>query len=127
MFSYFSALWNLDEYCRQKQLDFREKGMLGRRELQALGTKRKRLSEDVTQVRCIFLRNLYPGDNDLPKTKLLVWARKEGIRHPTYITLQVDKLFQSIVSVGHNKYSSSCWYVNLSFVQNFTIYPTNLF
>lgn len=64
-----SALWNLDEYCRQKQLDFRERGMIGRRELQALGTKRRRLSGDVTQVRCIFLRNLYPHDDDLPKTR----------------------------------------------------------
>uniref|UniRef100_A0A1B6FVG1 DRBM domain-containing protein n=1 Tax=Cuerna arida TaxID=1464854 RepID=A0A1B6FVG1_9HEMI len=103
------ALWNLDEYCRQKQLDFREKGMLGRRELQVLGTKRRKLSGDVITQRCIFLRNLYPDDTDLPKTKLLTWVRKNGLNQPQYKTVQVDKLFQSIVTVGFNNYSSSCW------------------
>lgn len=102
-------MWNLDDYCRKKQLDFREKGMLGRRELQAIGTKRRRLSGDVIQLRCIFLRNLYPEDTDLPKTKLLVWARKQGLKQPQYNTVQIDKLFQSVVTLGHNNYSSSCW------------------
>lgn len=104
-----SALWGLDEYCRKKQAELKVKGMLDRKQMQAAGMKRRRLSSDVIQLRCIFLRSLYPADPDLPKTKLLVWAVKQGHRLPTYNTVQVDRLFQSIVTVGHNKYASSLW------------------
>jgi len=106
------ALWNLDEYCRQKAKELKERGMIGRRELQAFGVKRRKLGEDIVHVPCIFQRNQYPEDKDLPKAKLMLWARRKGLTQPVYNTVQFEKQFQSIVTIGYKKYSSSCWEKN---------------
>lgn len=102
-------IWNMGEYYRKKQLEFQEKGFYGRADVEPLAAKRRKISEDTLQLHCAFIRSLYPDDTDLPKTRLLMWARKNGLRQPEYETIQVNKLFQSTVSVGGKKYISTYW------------------
>ncbi|XP_054282893.1 tRNA-dihydrouridine(20) synthase [NAD(P)+]-like isoform X2 [Macrosteles quadrilineatus] len=106
------ALWNIADYCRQKERDLRERGLIGRREMQALGPKKRKLDDDIVQVPCIFQRNLYADDTDLPKARLLLWTRRKRLGQPVYDTIQFERQFQSIVTVDRKKYSSSCWEKN---------------
>ena len=113
------ALWDLSDYCCKKQLEFKEKGLQGRDTVVPSSyepqTKRRKLgdeSDDVVEMKCAFYRNLFASDADLPKTKLLTWAMKKGLKHPVYATEQQDKLFKSVVTVDGKKYSSSYWEKN---------------
>ena len=60
-----------------------------------------------------YLRSLFPTDNDLPKTRLLAWARRQHLGMPSYKTVQEGKLFQSVLTLNGNQYTSSMWYVLL--------------
>lgn len=105
-------IWNLDDYCRKKQLEFQEKGFTAREDFSQLAAKRRKIGEDTIHLHCAFIRSLYPNDTDLPKSRLLLWAIRRGHRKPEYETVQVNKLFQSIVSVGGKKYTSTYWEKN---------------
>lgn len=116
----YSSLWDLNEYCFKKQLEFKERGLQDRcavvpalfaPELKKRRTGVEAATDDVTEMQCAFLRSLYSSDVDLPKTRLLTWTRARGLKHPTYTTQQEDKLFKSVVTVDGKKYSSSYWYV----------------
>jgi len=113
--SNYSSLWGLSEYCSNKQLQFKENGLLDRHSvvpgLLEPQLKKKKTEDDVIEMKCSFLRNLYTSDMDLPKTKLLTWARARGLKHPVYTTQQEDKLFKSVVTLDGRKYGSSYWYV----------------
>jgi tRNA-dihydrouridine synthase 2 len=76
--------------------------------------KKRKTEDDVIEMQCSFLRSTYTSDVDLPKTKLLTWARTRGLKHPVYSTQQEDKLFKSVVTLDGKKYSSSFWYVRPS-------------
>lgn len=113
--SNYSSLWGLSEYCSKKQLQFKENGLLDRHSvvpgLLEPQLKKRKTEDDVIEMKCSFLRNLYTSDVDLPKTKLLTWARARGFKHPVYTTQQEDKLFKSVVTLDGKKYGSSYWYV----------------
>lgn len=120
----YSSLWGLSEYCSKKQLEFKENGLQDRHAvvpvlLEPQLKKRKigaeGATDDIVEMQCSFLRSLYTSDVDLPKTKLLNWARARGLKHPTYTTQQEDKLFKSVVTLDGKKYSSSYWYVEAFF------------
>lgn len=113
----YSEIWDLGEYCHEKQLEFQKKGMQGRREVNPLQdlpeAKRRKmehiLPSDVVEVPCAFLRRNFIEDTELPKSKLLVWTKANNLTKPTFDTIQEDKLFRSIVTVDDKKYSSSFW------------------
>jgi tRNA-dihydrouridine synthase 2 len=111
----YSSLWGLSEYCAKKQLHFKECGLQDRHSvvpgLLEPQLKKKKTEDDVIEMKCSFLRNLYTSDVDLPKTKLLTWARDRGLKNPVYTTQQEDKLFKSVVTLDGKKYGSSYWYV----------------
>ena len=109
----------MDSYCREKQKLLRELGFKSRRDVEPSFNceprlKKAKLEEDkdVIRVSCAFLRSIFPSDNDLPKTKLLTWARHRNLEPPKYTTTQEDKLFQSIVTVNGKNYGSSYWEKN---------------
>ncbi|XP_063229795.1 tRNA-dihydrouridine(20) synthase [NAD(P)+]-like isoform X3 [Bacillus rossius redtenbacheri] len=114
------AVWQLGDYCRREQLRLKELGLQGRREVVPASLeprlKRRKLGDgdgdDVTELQCAFIRNLYRADTDLPKTQLLLWARRNGAGQPAYTTVQEDKLFKSVVLLDGKKYSSSYWEKN---------------
>ena len=110
----------MGDYCRRKSKEYREKGLMGRFQVEpesfAMKTingktscKRKFEDEDVTYMRCAFIRNNYNIDAELPKTKLLKWIKENRKKMPVYETLHADKLFQSVVSVDGKKFGSSFW------------------
>lgn len=115
-------MWDLGEYCRTKQLKFKEQGLQNRWNLTPLiCTSKKRKyeeTEDIIEMQFAFIRNAYNGNEDLPKTKLINWTRKKHYLPPVYKTEQHEKLFKSVVTVTGDKYSSSFWY-NI-FLNNFT-------
>ncbi|XP_067007933.2 tRNA-dihydrouridine(20) synthase [NAD(P)+]-like [Anabrus simplex] len=110
------AIWDMGDYCREKQLEYKVRGLRGRREVIPASlsppTKKCRLDEDIVELQCAFLRSVYANDVDLPKSKLLIWARKNGLGQPRYDTQQRDKLFKSVLTLNGSKYSSSCWEKN---------------
>lgn len=110
------ALWELGEYCHRKQLELKACGLQDRYNvtpgLLEPKHKKRKVDDDVTEMRCAFLRSLYTSDVDLPKTRLLSCARSRGLKNPVYTTQQEDKLFRSIVTFDGKKYSSSYWEKN---------------
>lgn len=66
-------------------------------------------SNYVNSLKCMYIRSLYPRPEDLPKTKLLNWAKKHNKSLPKYHTEQFEKLFKSTVTFDNQKYSSSFW------------------
>lgn len=118
---FFSEVWGLGDYCRSKNKEFRDKGLLGRFQVMPVmlekDTKdnnvshKRKLHEDndVSQMRCAFLRNNYTTDSELPKTRLLKWTKENRKKMPIYNTRQEDKLFCSVVTVDSRKYGSSFW------------------
>lgn len=64
---------------------------------------------DTIEMRCAFIRASYSVDSELPKTKLIVWCRKNKMDHPKYETRNEDKLFRSVVALDGKKYSSTFW------------------
>ncbi|GAB1864745.1 tRNA-dihydrouridine synthase 2-like [Camponotus japonicus] len=117
-------VWGLGDYCRSKNKEFRDKGLLGRFQVMPVmldkdakdnnvSYKRKIYEEnDVSLMRCAFLRNSYTTDSELPKTRLLKWTKENRKKMPIYNTRQEDKLFCSVVTVDGRKYGSSFWEKN---------------
>lgn len=116
--NFFSSVWDMGEYCKEKQRTLRELGLLSRRDVEPSinepRLKKPKIGDekDVVRISCSFLRNIFPSDNDLPKTKLLMWTRQRHIDPPKYNTIQEDKLFQSVVTVNGKKFGSSFWEKN---------------
>lgn len=115
-----SEVWGLDDYCRSKNKAFRNRGLLGRFQIMPgifdkdinSGVSHKRKiyeEEDVSLMRCAFLRNSYITDSELPKTRLLKWTKENRKKMPIYNTRQENKLFCSVVTVDGRKYGSSFW------------------
>lgn len=68
-------------------------------------------SNGIVVMKVAYLRSLFPTDNDLPKTRLLVWSRNQRLGMPSYKTVQEGKLFQSVLTLDGKQYTSSMWYV----------------
>ncbi|KAF5302114.1 hypothetical protein FQA39_LY10449 [Lamprigera yunnana] len=117
------ALWNLEDYCRQKEFEYQTKGNLGRWQVtpDMFNPIPKRLKMDslgdVTELQCAFIRSSYILDADLPKTKLISWCHKNKVISPTYETKHKDKLFKSILTLNGKKYSSNFWEKNKRFAE----------
>ncbi|XP_014247749.1 tRNA-dihydrouridine(20) synthase [NAD(P)+]-like [Cimex lectularius] len=107
-----SVLWSLEEFYKEMVEQQEQNGLIGRRDVQPVGHKKICLDSDVTAMECVFIRNLYPSDPDLPKTRLLMWTKSNGLKIPQYQTIQVDKLFRSTVTVHGLRYTSTFWEKN---------------
>lgn len=111
----------MGDYCRFKSKELQDKGLLGRFQVtpvtldkdttdDCISQKRKVYEEDdVSLMRCAFLRGSYTTDSELPKTRLLKWTKENRKKMPIYNTRQEDKLFCSVVTVDGRKYGSSFW------------------
>ncbi|XP_037938315.1 tRNA-dihydrouridine(20) synthase [NAD(P)+]-like [Teleopsis dalmanni] len=118
-------IWNLGEYCYTKQLEFKEKGNFGRREVapghipDAEGPDLKRqklevpeLPRDVIECNIAFLRSNYTADTQLPKTMLYTFSCQQQKQKPIYETQGINKLFRTICAYDGKKYTSSFWEKN---------------
>ncbi|XP_034946812.1 tRNA-dihydrouridine(20) synthase [NAD(P)+]-like [Chelonus insularis] len=117
-------VWDMDEYYRVQSKKFQAKGLQNRihftpasisgAKTHNSSCKRKYEDDDVTLMRCVFLRGRYLSDTDLPKTRLLKWLRENGKSDivPRYYTWYENKLFRSVVVVDDKKYSSTYWEKN---------------
>lgn len=103
----------MGEYCRQKQLEYQSRGILGRREVTpdmfAPKPKKQKTETDLIEMKCAFIRANYTNDADLPKTKLISWCNKNKYKPPKYEVIHEDKLFRAIVTFNGKKYGSSFW------------------
>ncbi|CAG9768520.1 unnamed protein product [Ceutorhynchus assimilis] len=119
------SIWNLGDYCRQKQLEFQSKGMLGRRDVTPdmfnnISNKKIKLDFDnsnIYELKCAFIRVNFPKDPDLPKSKLIVYCGKNKLKVPTYSIIREDKLFRAVATLDGKKYSSSYWEKNKRFAE----------
>ncbi|XP_031627499.1 tRNA-dihydrouridine(20) synthase [NAD(P)+]-like [Contarinia nasturtii] len=127
-------IWNLGDYCRQKQREFEERGMHIRRNCVPDSEVRKQAddtcADDGPSAKRlkpfndpnIYTRNVayyrahYTHEN-MPKVILHAHARKKGLNMPTYSTTQEDRLFQTIITFQDQKYASSYWEKNKRFAE----------
>lgn len=78
-----------------------------------LDKKSKTSSEVILVTNCIFIRGHYPTNEDLPKSVVLKWARKNQINVlPAYTTQCTDKRFRSVVKVGGQEFMTDLWEKN---------------
>ncbi|CAK1549872.1 unnamed protein product [Leptosia nina] len=117
------AIWELNDYCREKQKLYQTLGISGRwqvnpDELQP-PNKRFKPEDDLTEVeemKVCFIRANYTHLT-LPKTELHSWAGKNGYKLPIYETKQVEKLFRTLLTFNGKKYTSSFWEKNKKFAE----------
>ncbi|XP_018798631.1 PREDICTED: tRNA-dihydrouridine(20) synthase [NAD(P)+]-like [Bactrocera latifrons] len=121
-------IWSLGDYCYRKQLELKERGNFGRREVApgmlldddtSEGPEIKRqkkdippLEADVVQHNIAFLRSNYNSDTQLPKTKLYTYAGRNNLSIAQYETQRIDKLFRAICTFNGKRYTSSFWEKN---------------
>ncbi|XP_043283785.1 tRNA-dihydrouridine(20) synthase [NAD(P)+]-like isoform X2 [Venturia canescens] len=115
-------VWGMGDYCRQKSEEFQRKGLQGRFHVEpasrddeenGLGTSKRKFDDDeLTVMRCAYLKNNYSADDELPKTRLYRWIRENKKKMAEYDTWYEDKLFRSVVTVDGKKYSSTFWEKN---------------
>uniref|UniRef100_A0A7G3B1X4 Putative trna-dihydrouridine synthase n=1 Tax=Lutzomyia longipalpis TaxID=7200 RepID=A0A7G3B1X4_LUTLO len=115
-------IWDLGEYCRQKQLEYQQKGMFTRRDCSSFiqegpAVKKIKLDPDIIERNVAFVRANYKQTNELPKSILNNYAFKGGIKLPTYETHREEKLFRSIISFEGKRYTSSFWEKNKKFAE----------
>ncbi|KAJ8983334.1 hypothetical protein NQ317_003139 [Molorchus minor] len=105
-----NAIWGLGDYSRRKQLEYKARGILGRREIapDVLDPKNKRQKTDLDAEevgRCTKIAN-FTTDPDLPKSKLIAYCNKHKYHFP-----------KAILSLNGKKYSSSYWEKNKKFAE----------
>lgn len=106
----------MGDYCRRKQLEYQDKGILGRREVSPdmfnpNPKRHKTDDENAVIMKFAFIRSSYVEDTSLPKSKLNVYCGKNRLKPPIYQTIHEDKLFRAVVMLDGRKYSSSYWLV----------------
>lgn len=119
-----SSLWDLGEYCKQKQSQYQKLGIQGRwqvcpNELEPPQKKKKTteiLLSGVIEKKICFVRANF-NDLNLPKARLHAWSVKNGHKLPTYDTQQIEKLFRTIITFNGKKYISSFWEKNKKFAE----------
>ncbi|XP_075992246.1 dihydrouridine synthase 2 [Anticarsia gemmatalis] len=118
------AIWDLGEYCKEKQSNYQKSGIQGRWQVSPhdLEPPQKRIKSTdtdivgVIQMKVCFIRANF-NDLNMPKAKLHAWVAKNGHRLPTYETQQVEKLFRTIITFNDKKYTSSFWEKNKKFAE----------
>lgn len=111
----FSTIFGMGEYCRKKQLEYQDKGIMGRREVAPdmfnPDPKKQKIGfdEDVITMKFAFIRASYVEDPCLPKSRLNIYCCKNRLKLPTYHIIQEDKLFRAVMVLNGQKYSSSYW------------------
>ncbi|XP_022123119.2 tRNA-dihydrouridine(20) synthase [NAD(P)+]-like [Pieris rapae] len=119
-----SAIWELDDYCKEKQQLYQTLGISGRWQVNpdVLQPPNKKLKldnddlKDVEQMKVCFIRTNFTHPT-LPKSELHSWAGKNGHKLPIYETHQVQKLFRTILTFNGKKYTSSFWEKNKKFAE----------
>ncbi|KAI4464794.1 trna-dihydrouridine(20) synthase [nad(p)+]-like [Holotrichia oblita] len=89
------AIWNLAQYCRKKQLEYNEKGILGRRQISPdmfCPASKKIKVEDTIERPYAFIRASYATDPELPKSKLIAWCNQHKIHKPRWKEVQLNLL-----------------------------------
>ncbi|KAJ6638100.1 tRNA-dihydrouridine(20) synthase [NAD(P)+]-like [Pseudolycoriella hygida] len=121
-------IWELGAYCREKQLEYQERGSIGRRNvipgklLQKQDTdepaaKKIKMDDDVIERNVAFFRTHYEDVRELPKSILHAHALRNFKPIPVYQTQQQDRLFRTVVAFDKKKYSSLYWEKNKRFAE----------
>lgn len=110
-------VFDMKDYCKQKQIEYQKRGMLMRRDVVPYGengpvAKRIKLDDGTIEENIAFLRSNFLKDVDLPKSVLHFYTKKTLRTVPTYVTEQRDKLFRSTLTLSKKKYSSTFWEKN---------------
>ncbi|XP_037046073.1 tRNA-dihydrouridine(20) synthase [NAD(P)+]-like isoform X1 [Bradysia coprophila] len=121
-------IWELGRYCREKQLEYQERGSASRRNVipgkllqkqneDEPAAKKIKFDDDVIERNVAFFRTHYEDVRDLPKSVLHAHAVRNFKPIPVYRTQQQDRLFRTVVEFGKKKYSSLYWEKNKRFAE----------
>ncbi|KAJ2953598.1 hypothetical protein O0L34_g1203 [Tuta absoluta] len=117
------SIWDLGEYCQEKQSQYQKMGIQGRWQVTPDGLeppnkkiKSAKVPDDIIEMKVCFIRASFT-DLNLPKARLHAWCGKNGQKLPNYKTEQVEKLFRSILTLNDKKYTSTFWEKNKKFAE----------
>jgi tRNA-dihydrouridine synthase 2 len=118
-------VFDMKDYCKQKQLEYQKKEMeirLEKKKLEENGdepsSKKLKLDDENTITENIaFVRANYLKDVDLPKSLLHLFLKRKLRIFPKYTTEQKGCLFRSTLMIGDKKYSSTFWEKNKKFAE----------
>lgn len=106
-------VFELKEYCKQKQLEYQKKEITIRKETNGEpNSKRIKLDDGTIEENVVFIRSNYLKDVYLPKSILHLHTKLKLRTVPIYKTIERDRLFRSVLSLQHKKYASTNWEKN---------------
>jgi tRNA-dihydrouridine synthase 2 len=127
-------VWDMSDYCRKKQAEYRQKGLYSRRDIdQEHGVdepeqepKKQKIENGESTPKngktmitnnVAFIKSHFLKVPDLPKSKLYAYAIKNFKGQPKYTTEEKNKLFQSLMSFDGKMFSSSYGEKNKKFAE----------
>lgn len=116
-------VFEMKDYCKQKQIEFQQKALMLRREKNANGNdeplaKRIKVDDGTIEENIAFIRSNFLKDVDLPKSCLHAHTKRKLRTVPLYTTQQNDRLFRATLTLGNKKYSSTVWEKNKKNAEN---------
>lgn len=107
-------VFGLKDYCRAKQIEYKKKEMMIRREAleNEPNAKRMKIDDGTICDNIAFIRSNFSKDVDLPKSILHTYTKKKLRTVPTYRIEQNVQVFRAFLTLGNKTYSSSFWEKN---------------
>ncbi|XP_065202122.1 tRNA-dihydrouridine(20) synthase [NAD(P)+]-like [Planococcus citri] len=113
-----SEIWNMSDYYHEKKQEMKTKlSQLKEENVAGHQAKKLKIENDTSTLDAIFIRNNYQNQDDLPKSVLLRFSKKNKMPTPKYETRNSEKLFQATVLVDGKKYASTRWVKNKKFAE----------
>ncbi|XP_037034447.1 tRNA-dihydrouridine(20) synthase [NAD(P)+]-like [Bradysia coprophila] len=111
----FCDIWNLGDYCRDKQSEYKSKGLQDvivspprgiNTPLELILAREEKCSEkNIIHERMQYKRKLF-GCYSIPKSILYGYCGRNDIPTPTYDTTRIDRQFYCIITVRDKQYTS---------------------
>ncbi|KAG4069454.1 hypothetical protein HA402_001753 [Bradysia odoriphaga] len=108
----FCDIWKLGDYCREKQSQYKSKGLQDapprgiKTPLELILAREEKFSKtNIIHERMEYRRKVFDV-NSIPKSILNGYCGRNGIPKPTYETTRINSQFYSIVTVRDKQYTS---------------------
>lgn len=107
-------VFDLKEYCKAKQEEYKKKEMMIRREAleNEPDAKRMKVDDGTISENIAFIRSNFLKDTSLPKSLLHTYTKKKLRTVPIYRIEQNMQVFRAFLTLGKKTYSSSFWEKN---------------
>lgn len=125
-FPFCSDIWNLGDYCREKESEYKAKGLhtlfgsppAGRfTPNDTVLIREQMFAEKNVLTECVHYKRHFFDLATLPKLILHAYCGRHNIPLPTYDCTRSDRQFYSSVTVQDKQYASVFWHRNAKYAQ----------